>query len=163
MVSLYVAKYARVGILLDTNLLILFLVGLFDSTFIPIFKRTAMYTEEDFKKIEKFIKNFRNIFVTPQILAELWNLLEKIEGESFQRFLESAIPQLLIITENYIHKNCILNEESIKYIGLTDMSIILTAKELNCLVLTDDFRAHSHFEKNGIAAININHLRLMQS
>ena len=133
--------------------------GSYDPAFVPKFKRTAMYTEQDFHWLNDYVSKFSRIVVTPQVLAETWNFLEKINEGRFQEFISHVIPTLFLIDEQYTHKDILLENNGFSYIGITDTSVICAAKSLGCLVLTDDLRAYSHFLSNDVMAININHLR----
>lgn len=159
MLDYYIRKYSRNGILLDTNLLLLFLIGAYDIRYIREFKRTCMYDSDDYEWIEIYTGYFSNIFVTPQILAEVWNFAEKIRTDLFSSFFETSVKKLTLLKENYVEKDIILSDYDLRYIGVTDISVIHTAKKTSCLVLTDDLRAYSFFLKNDIDVININHLR----
>ena len=56
-----VIKYKNKGVLIDTNILLLFLVGSLDLNLIRGFKRTTNFTENDFDLISNFIKHFNLI------------------------------------------------------------------------------------------------------
>jgi hypothetical protein len=58
-------KYKSKGILIDTNLLLLLLVGFYDENLIAKFKRTSKYSKEDFQIIRNFILHFEKIIITP--------------------------------------------------------------------------------------------------
>ena len=118
-----------------------------------------MYTEQDFHWLNEYISKFSRLIVTPQVLAESWNFLEKIEEKNFQKFLLYIKPTLYLFDEDYTHKNELFKSTGFDYIGITDMSIIFAAKKLGCLVFTDDLRAYSYFAANEVMALNINHLR----
>jgi predicted nucleic acid-binding protein len=137
----------------------MYLIGSYKPSFVPKFKRTSMYTEQDFHWLNEYVSKFSRIVVTPQVLAEAWNFLEKISGRDFQEFLERALSILYIMHEDYNSKDELFASDGFKYIGVTDSSVIYTAKKLGCLVLTDDLRAYSYFSANEVMTININHLR----
>ena len=118
-----------------------------------------MYTTEDYEWLNEYISKFSKIIVTPQILAETWNFVEKFNTKRFKEFLVKILPLLTIIEEVYVHKDIIISSTGFEYIGVTDMSVIQAARELNCLVLTDDLRAYSYFSLFKISTMNINHLR----
>ena len=118
-----------------------------------------MYTEQDFQWLNEYVAQFTRIIVTPQVLAEAWNFLEKIREKEFKLFLVKAMELLYLIDEDYNHKDELLGRAEFEYVGVTDASVIHTAQKLKCLVITDDLRAFSHFTKNNVATININHLR----
>ena len=159
MLANLLARHRLSGAFLDTNLLVLYLVGSYEPAFVPKFKRTSMYTEQDYQWLKEYVDKFSRIVVTPQVLAEAWNFLEKINEQKFKQFISSIMNTLYLIDEHYIAKDLILDNRGFNYIGITDVSIILAAKSTGCLVLTDDLRAYSHFASNNIETININHLR----
>ncbi len=65
--SLQVLRQKR-GLLLDSNILTVYLVGLYDVKRIPEFKRTkGFYTTDDFYLLQKFVTLFDNRLVTTPI------------------------------------------------------------------------------------------------
>lgn len=69
-------QYSRQGVIVDTNVLLLFFVGKYEPLLIAKHKRTRQYSIEDFQILEKFLKLFQNrIITTPNILTEASNLL----------------------------------------------------------------------------------------
>lgn len=161
MLEILIKKHRLSGVLLDTNLLLLYLIGSFDLTLIKSFKRTAMYTEQEFQWLDEFTRKFSKIVVTPQILAETWNFLEKLGEKTLHEIVKKLLSKLFILEEKYTHKDELLNLTGFRYLGITDASVICAAKQLNCLVLTDDLRAYSFFCSESVSAININHLRTL--
>lgn len=91
MLEILIKKYRLSGVLLDTNLLLLYLIGSFDLTLIKSFKRTAMYTEQEFQWLDEFTRKFSKIVVTPQILAETWNFLEKIGEKTLHEIVKKLL------------------------------------------------------------------------
>lgn len=159
MIDRFIEKYRKRGLLLDTNLLLFYLVGLYDPSYIGKYKRTCMYDKVDFVWMDKFINNFHQVYITPQIVGELWNFVEKMPKHRLAGFIETALLTLVEVTENYVEKNIIFDESCFSYVGVTDVSIICSARKLGCLVLTDDLRSYSFYVSNGVEAINLNHLR----
>jgi hypothetical protein len=51
--TLIIQKYARSGILLDTNILLLLCIGLYDHELITTFKRTQLFVKEDYRDIRQ--------------------------------------------------------------------------------------------------------------
>ncbi|WP_404396269.1 PIN domain-containing protein [Pseudoalteromonas phenolica] len=151
-------QYGKQGVLLDTNLLVMYLIGTYDKSLVPKFKRTSMYTVEDFEWLESYVSRFSKIIVTPQVMAETWNFVEKL-GKEIDQFLDKVLPTLFLFDEEYISKETVLSANGFNYVGVTDMSVIQAGVSLSCLVITDDFRAYSHFCQFSVPTININHLR----
>jgi len=159
MLDILIQRYSKKGVLIDTNIMLFYLLGVYDIRFAEEYKRTRMYDANDFTWLVRFLGNFERIYITPQILAELWNFIEKIPGKKLFECVSSSVSTLLEVTENYVEKDEILTKDYTSYIGATDASIICSAKHIDCLILTDDLRAYSHFLANEVASININHLR----
>jgi hypothetical protein len=68
------ARYRTAGVLVDTNLLLVYFVGAFDPALIPKFKRTRMYTLEDHPLLVRVLGFFEKVVTTPHILTEVSNL-----------------------------------------------------------------------------------------
>lgn len=152
-------KYGSSGVLLDTNLFVLYLIGHYDRDYVPDFKRTCMYTSEQFDWLNDYVSKFSSVIITPHILAETWNLIEKLREDKLALFLQAVIPKILVTSEEHIDKDIIVQATGFDYIGVTDMSVIIAAQSRSCLVISDDLRAVSTFQQFGIDALNINHLR----
>lgn len=159
MIDEYIRAHKNYGIILDTNVFLLYLIGVYDINFIKDFKRTVKYDIEDFEWLKLVIKPFKSIYVTPQILAEAWNLFENIRDPKFSDFLDSTLHIFTLIDEEYINKNDIVQNSSLRHIGVTDTSIIEVAMNLNLLVITDDFRSVHHYMSRDISVLNINQLK----
>ncbi len=153
-----IRKHGKQGVFLDTNLLVMFLIGTYDKTLVPRFKRTSMYTTEDFEWLDTYVSRFSKIIVTPQVMAEAWNFVEKL-GKEIEQFLNVVLPKLFLFDEEYVDKDTVLQAKGFCYVGVTDMSVIQAGVNLKCLVITDDLRAFSYFCQFGVTTININHLR----
>lgn len=70
-----IRKYRDNGILLDTNVLLLYLVGSIDPQNVGRFKRTAKYDENDFRILSNLVNLFKTNVTTPHILTEASNFL----------------------------------------------------------------------------------------
>ncbi|HEY7305310.1 MAG TPA: hypothetical protein VH601_14395 [Bryobacteraceae bacterium] len=64
------------GLLIDTNLLVLFAVGSVNRDRIETFKRTRRYTAEDFDLLLRVLGNWGVRYTTPHVLAEVSNLTD---------------------------------------------------------------------------------------
>src|SRR4051812_13958525 len=61
--------------LIDTNILLLHVVGSWNRALIPSSKRTSVFTEEDFDLLQETLSAYSPLLVTPAILTEVSNLL----------------------------------------------------------------------------------------
>lgn len=81
MIDILANKFRQKGILIDTNLLVLLLVGSYNEDMISNFKRTTNYTIEDYRYLKVFLTRFEKHFYTPNILTEITNLTDSINSE----------------------------------------------------------------------------------
>lgn len=157
MIEQYINTYRKKGILIDTNLLLLLLVG--GTSSIKNFKRTSTYTSTDYALLIRLIDKFSKIIATPHILAEVSNLTNGLFGSQLNDFYATLKASLgSIILE--IHKPAteIAESFSLSPYGLADVGIMAVAKN-NYLVLTDDLRVASFALQNSVDVINFNHVR----
>jgi hypothetical protein len=71
-----IQKHQAKGVLVDTNLLVLFLVGAVNKRRIPRFKRTQDYTIEDFDLLKSLIGWFGKLITTPHVLSQVSDLAD---------------------------------------------------------------------------------------
>jgi hypothetical protein len=64
-------KHYRGGVLIDSNLLLLLMIGAIDRDRITTFKRTQKYSSDDFELLQQLVSKFSKIVTTPQILTEV--------------------------------------------------------------------------------------------
>ena len=153
-----IIKYKTGNLLVDTNLLILYLVGRFNPQRISSFKRTQSYTLEDFLALKSLVSHFNSILTTPNILTEVSNLSFKL-NEQFQFQLFPSFHKLIAsLNEEYVNSIAASEQESFNRFGLTDSIIVELAKR-DCLILTDDFPLFGYLQSHRIDAINFNHIR----
>ncbi len=155
-----IQRYCRKGILVDTNILLLLLVGDLDPRRISTFKNTSShFAVEDYDTLSAIVKQCPSIIVTTHILTEVSNLLgqfgDPLKADYFQHF----VSKIRLFHEDSILSANISDTAVFRKLGLTDSAIIHLAKELDYLVLTIDFSLYSHLERHGVAVINYNHLR----
>lgn len=147
-------------VLIDTNILLMYFVGSFDPKRIPTFKRTKIFTVEDYEILVRFLQSFRAIVTTPNILTEVSNLAgqiaEPLRTPVFQVFAQAV----QVISEQYVQSRMATENTAFVRFGLTDAVIAsMTAGEV--LVLTDDFRLSQYLEYSGLPVVNFNHLRVL--
>ena len=152
------SAYRSKGLIIDSNLLLLFFVGLHDRTRIEKFKRTAQYTIEDFELLVAFVKPFKEVATTPSILTEVSNLLGQLPGKLKYSFYQHFANGLKNLHEHYSPSRDLGDERGFAKFGLTDTAILQAASG-KYLVLTDDLDLAQYLEGLNIDVINFNHLR----
>lgn len=154
------AKYRGKGIIIDTNLLLLFVVGSYDQNRIATFKRTKKFGKDDYMLVKRFVDCFKTIRTTPSILTEVSNHLNQLPEELQAEFYVAFSDCIANLFEVYEKSVTLSKIDSFTKYGLTDTSIIEDAKN-NYVVLTDDFPLSGYLNASGVDAINFNHLRMI--
>ena len=150
--------FRKKSLLVDSNLLLLFIVGLCDPARIVKFKRTAQFTVDDFECLKDFVGQFKQVVTTPSILTEVSNLLGHLPDKLACSFNEQFADDIKALHEHYTPSRELGGEEYFPRFGLTDTAILRAAGR-DCLVLTDDFRLAQYLGSRNIDVINFNHLR----
>ncbi len=117
------------GIFIDTNLFLLLLVGLMNESWISRVGSTKPYSIKEFRWLNNFLNKFETVYITPHVLAEVSH--HTFESDNF--FVNNKAPlrrllQSLFETRNKFHEFCpqlnlIVNNDSIFYLGVTDISL----------------------------------------
>ena len=153
-----IQRHRRSGVLVDTNLLLLYFVGSFRREQITRFKRTDIFTADDFDLLDGLLGQFEKVMTTPNILTEVSNLAGQLPSHLKGDFFKIFAAGISLLDESYISSvEAASGQELIKF-GLTDAVIASLAKE-DCLVLTAEFPLANYLQSSGIDVINFNHLR----
>ena len=127
-VQVLLAKYRTRGILIDTNILLLYLVGLVNRERIPRFKRTKQFIPEDYDLLLQIVDGFQKVITTPNIMTEVNSLANQLGEPERSQCLTIFTKLISRITEEYIESNLIANQEMFSRFGLTDCGIMYLAK-----------------------------------
>jgi hypothetical protein len=150
-------KHRNNGLLIDTNLLLLLVIGNFKRDLIGKHKRTMSFTQEDFQKLG-FIKNqFDKLLTTPNILTEADNLGRQMPREYWQGFSKSLRDLALHFAETYVPSGAVVKSKHFEKLGLADSAAIQMGNAK--LLITDDFALYGIALSAGLDAINFSHLR----
>lgn len=147
------------SVLLDTNLLLLFTVGLLDRKLIGKHKRTREFTEEDFDLLINAVSGATTIWITAHCLAEVSNLLKQTNQFLAARLLKFFGEAILRFSESHIKKEIVFEQPFFERLGVADSGIVVKAKRVDC-VLTVDFDLYKEISRKGYNVINFNHLRM---
>jgi rRNA-processing protein FCF1 len=161
MIPTLLARYRSAGVLVDTNLLLLYVVGAFDPQRIPAFKRTSRFTPDDYALLVDFLKRFQRIVTTPHILAEVSNLAAELSGQVKDGVFQKLAAGIGLYDERHAPAAEVAVHPAFARFGLTDLAVLRHARD-RLLVLSDDFRLTQYLQHHGVDAINFNHLRAPQ-
>lgn len=145
-------------LLVDTNLLLLLVVGSVDRSQVERFKRTRKYTAEDFDLLAAYVDRFEGLLVTPNVLTEVSNLAGQLADPLRSRVFGTIAVLAVQLAEEYVPSSTVAREPDFVRLGLTDISILFATRE-RASVLTDDLPLYLRLAGSGIAVENFNHIR----
>lgn len=153
-------RYRSKGVVLDSNLLVLLLVGLANPGLIRDFKRTRNqgFTEREFSILESMVRGFSRLICTPHILTETSNFIFQLPDQNLQCALEIAANNIQAFKERRPEARKLVRSGGFFNFGLTD-SAILDLPPRRYLVLSVDAALVIALNKQGVDAVNFNHLR----
>lgn len=151
-------KYRLKGLLVDTNLLLLYLAGSYDKRLIGRFKRIAKYDATDFVRVSSMIRLAGALVSTAHILTEVSNLSMQMPERDYQDYFRWIARTGSAINERQIEAQRIFSNELFPRMGMTDSGIMELAPN-SYLVLTDDFPLANRLEHMKVDVINYNHVR----
>ena len=157
-IAALIEQYASRGVLVDANLLLLYVVGRMNPARIERFKRTMQYRIEDFELLCRFLHQFHRRFTTPSVLTEVSNLASQMREPERTRCLIILGEEIARLDEQYEPSSTLAMDELFRKVGLTDCSIRRLAGT-NLLVLTDDYKLANRLRTLNVVALNLNHLR----
>lgn len=124
-------------ILIDSNSLIVLILGLMNPSLINSHSKTSIYEEEDFYNLLAAIKSIESIVVLPNIWTEVDNLLNKFNGGYKDLYVAKMINTIKITSEKYLESHLVENNNAFYDLGLSDTLILEFAKECEMLITSD--------------------------
>jgi hypothetical protein len=144
--------------LLDTNLLLLFVVGTASREYIARHKRLTEFTLDDYDALLQITSNAPSVFVTPNTLTETSNLAAYINEPARTKVREVLRDIIASSRELYITSHKASGRDEFLRLGLTDVALI-EASSQPATILTTDLDLYRAASANGAPVINFNHIR----
>lgn len=154
-----VSRHKNSGLFLDTNVLLLLLVGSAAPEQISKSKRTAHYSEGDFDLLVQFVAQFAQIFVTPNVLTEVSNFTPSFSEPLRTLYRQKFASWVDTLSEQYVPSKELVHTEAFARVGLADSASISCSARNDSLVLTDDLGLAHALRENGRDVVNFTHLR----
>jgi hypothetical protein len=147
-------------LLLDTNMLLLWLVGSHDRRRIKGFKRTEQFEAEDFDLLNQLIIQCGlPIATTSHVLTEVSNQAGQLTGKVKRACFQILAGYVQRAEELHAMAKSVVSDPVFIRLGLTDVAIAHLAQDQLLSVITVDFDLWQHLMKIGVKAHNFNHLR----
>lgn len=154
------SRYKSRGILIDTNLLLLYFIGTYDPEMILSFKRTKIFVPEDFALLLDVFNYFSKVITTPNVLTEVNSLSNQLPESVKSDYYPEFARRVSVLVEEYIASAKICSLDHFRRFGLTDSGIIDSVRG-KYLVLTYDFKLSNYLQAANVDAINFNHIRTL--
>ena len=159
MLTSLIRKYRQKGVLIDTNLLIGYIVGSMNPRYLATCHATTkFFGTEDFPILQLFLSQFKRVITTPHVLTEVSNLSHRIPSNlqnEFRSMFRVAIGKLI---ERFKPSRSVSADDDFLRFGLTDTAISAIAPS-RFLVLTDDLGLFGILQKRKVDVVNFNHVR----
>jgi len=145
-------------VLIDANLLTLWIIGQVSEEKVPHCRRTSHYSVADYRMLASYLSQFKHVIITPNIATETSNLLGALNGDYLKLARQILAAGLKIWSESYIQSVRVSEEPEYSRLGITDVAILLSATR-ETEVVTDDFDLYNSLSRRGVSVTNFTHLR----
>ena len=150
------------AIALDSNLLLLYVVGSASRDYIAKHKRLyPVYTETDFELLVRQISAFSVMMLTPNTVSETSNLIDHISDPArthIYQVLRELLAKLSAFEERYVPSISAAKRIELAKLGVTDC-VLLTLCAEGIPLLTVDLQLYLAANRFCRNAMNFNHLR----
>lgn len=167
-IKAFIFKYQPEGLIVDTNILILFLIGNYDIKFIESYEllnnSNKKYLSSDFDLLKKIFSMFKKLVITPNVITELSNLTitkNGFYGEKLLFYIETVIKFLKSVEERHQKTDCLwgLELKIISKFGLTDLTMFELSKQTKMPILTDELPFYTYAYSNRVPIIKFEHIK----
>lgn len=145
-------------LVIDTNLLVLLVVGIASRGFIAKHKRLREFSVADFELLTQVLRAYAPIVVTPNVWTETSNLARQI-SEPARAAVSAVMRQMMSkVEEAYVMSVDAGARQEFLRLGLAD-SALLEVKPASIPILTSDLDLYLAAQRAGRSAVNFNHIR----
>lgn len=145
-------------IIIDSNSLLVLLLGLINPSLINTHSKTSIYDEEDYHTLVDVIQDINNVIVLPNIWTEVDNLLNKLSGGYKDLYIQKIVQTIKETSEKYIESKVVENNYAFYDLGLTDTLILEYAKDCEMLI-TSDSQLSDYAKANGVTVFDLKELK----
>ena len=146
---------------MDSNLLLLLVVGNWSPRFIGTFKRLSDYTVSDFNLVREFVSSFQTVVATAHVLTEVSNLAGSATGESKKSIYQQLAQTIGLLDERSMSSRVASTCPEFSLFGLTDAALSTLCLEIP--LLTSDGRLADYLQRKGLQVLTLHSLRLLRN
>ena len=144
--------------LIDTNLFVLLVVGLYNKEYITQHKRTNNFTEEDYDLLLENLSLYNEVWITSHCVAEVSNLLKQTNSALQNDLLECLKSLCSHTREAHLSHLNVVKDAHFLQLGVDDTGITQKSKRVTT-TFTVDHDLHLALLNLGRHVQNFNHLR----
>lgn len=146
-------------IALDTNLLVLLVVGIVAPNMIVRHKRLGGYSAADFKLLRETIARAKSLVVTPNALTEASNVVTYGLSDPLRSQIATSLASIVArADERFESSRLVVLDADYGRLGIADCAW-LRCLDRETPLLTDDVQLYLAALSRGFEAYNFNHLR----
>jgi predicted nucleic acid-binding protein len=149
------------SVVLDTNLLVLLVVGSTEPSLIQRHKRTKGFDDSDYRLLTEVLCAYDQLIVTPHILAETSNLLAQAPDDATRGNVMRIFEKLICsaeMDERFDEARMLARRPEFHRLGLTDCAALEVSKN-GVPFITTDVGAYLAAAAVNHNASNFNHWR----
>ena len=146
------------SVLIDTNLLVLLIVGATDRKLIDRHRRTKQFVARDYDELRDLLKGFDEFWVTSHCLAETSNLLKQTNDRNAGDLLLTLAVFCSGARESHLSKDQIVADDNFLRLGVADTGFVQKSKRVNWSI-TVDVQLYEAISRLGRNVVNFNHVR----
>lgn len=148
------------AVAVDSNLLLLLVVGMTSRDYVDKHKRLKEFTVEDFDLLQEQLSAATEIVVTPNTLTETSNLIDHIADPARTKIYQTlrTLVKSPGAKEVYVASTGAVENTELPRLGLTDC-VLLDACSTGTPLITVDLHLYLAVIARGDKALNFNHLR----
>lgn len=147
----------RGPILMDTNVLILYITGTTGRSIIPIHKRCSQFIEEDYDDLLALLGVDPEIILLPNVVTEASNLLAQIANPYKDAILNVLKAAVLVFSEDYVTSRVAVSRDEYVRLRLTDCALLSTT-DAQFHLLTVDLDLYLAFLRAARPVTNFRHV-----
>ena len=144
-------------LLLDTNLLLFYLVSVVDLSLLSRFKRVSSFRLSDVLLLQSLVGGFRAMITTPHILTEASNFIDQAPMDWRDSLIEALRAFAEGHQEYYEASALLMNRVEFRRLALTDTALAALSREAT--VATLDYELYGRIVHDGGMAVHFDHLR----
>jgi len=144
-------------VIIDTNLLVLYVVGVTDTKYIRPHKCLSDFIVEDFDVLSGILASAPRVVVAVNVLTEASNLLAFIKEPARTEIMETFGQLIAGLPEQYVPSRQAADRREFPRLGLADAALLDLSASGGVLLTTDVLLYDAALRSGGLAELFIQH------